>query len=52
MSEYFDVGCTCKALIEANRVELLPGARAVPEYYGSKSVWPAESLARRAAVLG
>ena len=33
-------------------VMLPPGARAVPEYYSSKSVWPAESLARRAAVLG
>jgi hypothetical protein len=33
-------------------VVLPPGARAVPEYYSSKSVWPAESLARRAAVLG
>ena len=28
------------------------GAHAVPEYYSSKNVWPAESLARRAAVLG
>ena len=33
-------------------VVLPPGARAVPEYYSSKSVWPAERLARRAAVLG
>jgi hypothetical protein len=33
-------------------VVLPPGARAVPEYYSSKNVWPAESLARRAAVLG
>ena len=31
-------------------VVLPPGARAVPEYYSSKSEWPAESLARRAAV--
>jgi hypothetical protein len=33
-------------------VVLPPGANAVPEYYSSKNVWPAESLARRAAVLG
>ena len=33
-------------------VVLPPGAHAVPEYYSSKTVWPAESLARRAAVLG
>jgi hypothetical protein len=33
-------------------VVLPPGAHAVPEYYSSKNVWPAESLARRAAVLG
>ena len=32
-------------------VVLPPGARAVPEYYSSKTEWPAESLARRAAVL-
>ena len=32
-------------------VVLPPGARAVPEYYSSKVEWPAESLARRAAVL-
>jgi hypothetical protein len=28
-------------------LELPKGARAVPEYYSSKEVWPAESLARR-----
>jgi hypothetical protein len=33
-------------------VVLPPGARAVPGYYSSKNVWSAESLARRAAVLG
>jgi hypothetical protein len=33
-------------------VVLPPGARVVPEYYSSKSEWPQESLARRAAVLG
>ena len=33
-------------------VVLPPGARAVPEYYNSKNEWPADSLARRAAVLG
>ena len=33
-------------------VVLPPGAMAVPEYYSSKTVWPAASLARRAAVLG
>jgi hypothetical protein len=33
-------------------VELPAGARAVPEYYSSKEVWPAESLERRAALLG
>ena len=33
-------------------VVLPPGAHAVAEYYSSKTVWPAESLARRAAVLG
>lgn len=33
-------------------VVLPPDARAVPEYYSSKNVWSAESLARRAAVLG
>ena len=33
-------------------VVLPAGARAVPEYYSSKTEWPAESLARRAAVLG
>jgi hypothetical protein len=29
-----------------------PGMPAVPEYYKSKEYWPAESYARRAAVLG
>ena len=33
-------------------VVLPPGGRAVPEYYESKEVWPAESLARRHALFG
>ena len=33
-------------------VVLPPGVPAVPEYYDSKQLWPAESLARRDAVLG
>jgi hypothetical protein len=33
-------------------VVLPPGALAVPEYYRSAEVWPAESLARRAVVMG
>jgi hypothetical protein len=33
-------------------VVLPPGVPAVPEYYKSSEMWPAESLARRAAVLG
>jgi hypothetical protein len=33
-------------------VQLPAGARAVPEYYRSAEVWPAASLARRAAALG
>jgi hypothetical protein len=32
-------------------VVLPPGARAVPEYYKSAEVWPAESLARRAVLF-
>jgi hypothetical protein len=32
-------------------VVLPPGARAVPEYYDRKKEWPAESLARRDALL-
>src|SRR5215212_9027938 len=32
-------------------LELPPGARAVPEYYSAKEVWPAESLARRARLF-
>jgi hypothetical protein len=32
--------------------ELPPGARAVPEYYSSKEVWPPASLERRAALFG
>src|SRR5262249_26554493 len=32
---------------------MLPtNARAYPEYYDSKTVWPADSLARRAALFG
>lgn len=33
-------------------VVLPPGARAVPEYYDRDTVWPAESLARRAKARG
>jgi hypothetical protein len=33
-------------------VVLPPDIPAVPEYYSSKQYWPAESLARRKAVLG
>ena len=33
-------------------VVLPPGARAVPEYYDTKSTWPAVSLERRRALLG
>ena len=33
-------------------VELPSGARAVPEYYSARDVWPADSLARRARLLG
>jgi hypothetical protein len=33
-------------------VVLPPGARAVPEYYDREECWPAESLARRKALLG
>jgi hypothetical protein len=33
-------------------VVLPTGAAAVPEYYDSKQYWPAESLARRRALLG
>lgn len=33
-------------------VVLPEGAKAVPEYYSSKEHWPAESLARRKALLG
>ena len=33
-------------------VVIPPGALAVPEYYDLSEVWPADSLARRAAVLG
>ena len=33
-------------------VVLPPGARAVPEYYDRDQCWPAESLARRRALLG
>ena len=33
-------------------LELPEGALAVPEYYSAKAVWPAESLARRARLLG
>ena len=33
-------------------LELPEGARAVPEYYSSKEVWPAESLERRSRLLG
>ena len=32
-------------------VVLPPGALAVPEYYDSSKVWPADSLARRAAAV-
>jgi hypothetical protein len=32
-------------------VVLPPGIPAVPEYYSSKEMWPAESLARREALL-
>ena len=32
-------------------VLLPPGARAVPEYYRASEVWPAESLARREALI-
>jgi len=32
-------------------VVLPPGGRAVPEYYKSSEVWPAESLARRAVIF-
>ncbi|MFL6844004.1 MAG: GFA family protein [Allosphingosinicella sp.] len=32
-------------------LELPAGARAVPEYYSSKEVWPAESLERRARLF-
>jgi hypothetical protein len=31
-------------------VVIPPGARAVPEYYRASEVWPADALARRAAV--
>jgi len=33
-------------------VVLQPGTPAVPEYYRSEELWPAESLVRRKAVLG
>jgi hypothetical protein len=33
-------------------VVIPPGMRAVPEYYKSSEIWPKESLARRAAILG
>jgi hypothetical protein len=33
-------------------VVLPPGMPAVPEYYAATEYWPAESLARRAALLG
>jgi hypothetical protein len=33
-------------------VVIPPGMRAVPEYYKSSEIWPKESLARRAALLG
>ena len=33
-------------------VELPEGARAVPEYYPAKDVWPAAGLERRARLLG
>ena len=33
-------------------VVLPPGVPAVPEYYKSSEMWPAESLARRAKVMG
>jgi hypothetical protein len=33
-------------------VILPPGTPALPEFYSSKQYWPAESLARRRAVLG
>jgi hypothetical protein len=32
-------------------VQLAPGTPAVPEYYDRKAYWPAESLARREALL-
>jgi len=32
-------------------VVILPGAHAVPEYYDREKYWPAESLARRQAIL-
>ena len=32
-------------------VVIPPGAKAVPEYYERTAVWPAESLARRSALL-
>ncbi len=32
-------------------VQLAPGTPAVPEYYDRDQLWPAESLARRAAIL-
>jgi hypothetical protein len=31
---------------------LPPGTPAVHEYYKSSEIWPAESLARRKAILG
>ena len=33
-------------------LKLPEGARAVPEYYSAKAVWPAESLARRERLFG
>jgi len=33
-------------------LELAKDARAVPEYYSAREVWPAESLARRERLLG
>jgi hypothetical protein len=33
-------------------LSLPEGARAAPEYYSAKEVWPAESLERRARLLG
>jgi hypothetical protein len=33
-------------------LELPEGARAVPEYYSAKEVWPADSLARRNRLFG